>query len=92
MYPVAALAGNWVVLGVVISPAQLLGLLLVLATLVVLAWTSASTTNSDPPPATTLDTRPIPSATHIQPRWHVSGPTPASCPMQRRFCSRSAAG
>jgi drug/metabolite transporter (DMT)-like permease len=51
MYPAAALAGNWVVLGVIITLMQLLGLLLVLTTLILLAWLASDKENAAPFPA-----------------------------------------
>lgn len=38
MYPAAALVGNWMVLGAVITPLQALGCLLLLAIILILAW------------------------------------------------------
>lgn len=38
MYPAAALVGNWVVLGTLVTPLQALGCLLLLATIFVLTW------------------------------------------------------
>lgn len=43
MYPTAALVGNWVVLGTVITPLQGLGCLFLIATILVLAWKPAAT-------------------------------------------------
>ena len=42
MYPTAALVGNWVVLGTVITPLQGLGCLLLIATILILAWKPAA--------------------------------------------------
>jgi drug/metabolite transporter (DMT)-like permease len=38
MYPTAALLGNWIVLGVMITPLQAIGCLLLVATVFLLAW------------------------------------------------------
>jgi drug/metabolite transporter (DMT)-like permease len=92
MYPVAALTGNWAFLGVMISPAQLLGLLLVLATIVMLGWLSTSTATRPPTPAPALIVRPDPLIAGIQSGKPLSHPTLTSCPVRRRLCSRSTAG
>lgn len=41
MYPAAALVGNWMVLGTLVTPLQALGCLLLLATIFVLSWQPA---------------------------------------------------
>jgi drug/metabolite transporter (DMT)-like permease len=38
MYPTAALVGNWIVLGAMITPLQGFGCLLLIATVLLLAW------------------------------------------------------
>ncbi len=43
MYPAAALVGNWMVLGTIITPLQALGCILLLATIFILAWGPALT-------------------------------------------------
>lgn len=42
MYPASALVGNWIMLDTTIAPLQALGFLLVLATIVLLAWNPTS--------------------------------------------------
>jgi drug/metabolite transporter (DMT)-like permease len=46
MYPAAALVGNWMVLGTLISPLQALGCLLLITTVLVLSWNPTRTSLS----------------------------------------------
>jgi len=92
MYPVAALAGNWAVLGIMISLTQLLGLLLVLTTLVTLGWISSSTSDMHP----TTETATVTVIDVSSPTTHASArrlrSTQRSCPVRRRLCVRTPSG
>lgn len=67
MYPTAALVGNWVVLGAVITPLQGLGCLLLIATILTLSWKPAaepapSAARADGPPTPRERTVLVPDA------------------------------
>lgn len=48
MYPAAALAGNWIILDTIVTPLQALGCVVLLATILVLAWHPTATTPRQP--------------------------------------------
>jgi drug/metabolite transporter (DMT)-like permease len=92
MYPVAALAGNWAVLGVMISATQMLGLLLVLTTLVALAWLSPSTSDEQMTPVPAIVAVTDLSSVRALASARRSRFTNGSCPVRRRWCSRTVSG
>ncbi len=85
MYPVAALAGNWLVLDIMISMPQMLGLLLILITLVLLGWLASPSSDAETVPATTHT--PTSGADTAKHRLRT-----IANPARRRFCPRTASG
>ncbi len=91
-YPVSALVGNWLVLDILISLTQVLGLMLILATLALLAWHSPSTADVHPSTAiaTTASTNLVDSRSQLGKR--LPRLTLINQPVRSRFCTRQTPG